>query len=60
MPIANYQQIKTIFDRPVMVNMKNLFSPSNLVRQQGQWYHLADNKASGTTSGEMIVADMRT
>jgi hypothetical protein len=57
MPIINYRQMKTIFDRPVMVNIKNLFSPANLMVAID---HLADNKADGTTYVGMTLADMRT
>jgi hypothetical protein len=49
--------MKTIFNQPVMVNMKDLFSPRNLMAAIN---HLADNKAAGTTYADMIVAERRT
>jgi hypothetical protein len=56
-PIINYHQMKLIFDRPVVVNMKNLFSPSNLMAAID---HLVDNKADGTTYARMTPTDRRT
>jgi hypothetical protein len=56
-PIINYRQMKTMSDRPVKVNMKNLFSPSNLM---GAIDHLADNKADGTTYARITPAGRRT
>jgi hypothetical protein len=57
MPITNYEQMKTIFDRPVVVNMKDLFSPCNLIATIN---HLADNKADGTTYAHMTTSDRTT
>jgi hypothetical protein len=57
MPITNKQQMKTIFDQLVVVNMKDLFSSCNLMAAIN---HLADNKADGTNYADMIAADMRT
>jgi hypothetical protein len=54
MPIINYRKMKTIFDRPVMVNIKNLLSPSNLMEVID---HLANNKADGTTYAGMAPTD---
>jgi hypothetical protein len=48
--------MKTIFDRPVKVNIKNLFSPSNLMTAID---HLMDNKADCTTDAGMTLADRR-
>jgi hypothetical protein len=56
-PITNYQQIKAIFDRPVVVNIKNLFYPCNLMAAIN---HLGDNKADGTTYADMTPADRKT
>jgi hypothetical protein len=49
--------MKTIFNQPVVVNIKDLFSPCNLMAAIN---HLADNKATGTTYANMIVAERRT
>jgi hypothetical protein len=57
MPITNYQQMKTIFDRLVVVNMNDLFSPCNLMAAIN---HLADNKADGNTYADMTAANERT
>jgi hypothetical protein len=57
MPIINYHQMKTIFDQLVVVNIKNLFFPSNLMAAIN---HPGDNKADGTTFVDMTPADMMT
>jgi hypothetical protein len=49
--------MKTIFDQPAIVNMKNFFSLCNLMAAIN---HLADNKADGTTYADMAAAQRRT
>jgi hypothetical protein len=56
MPIINFRKMKTIFDRPIVVNIKNLLSPSNLMEAID---HLANNKADGTTYAGMAPTNMR-
>jgi hypothetical protein len=57
MSIANYQRMKTIFDRPVVVNIKDLLSSCNLMAAIN---HLVDNKADGTTYADRTAEDRRT
>jgi hypothetical protein len=57
MPITNYQQMKTIFDQPVVVYMKDIFSPRSLMAAIN---HLANKKADGTTYADMTSVEKRT
>jgi hypothetical protein len=49
--------MKILFDRPTVLNMKNLFSPSNLMAAID---HLVESKADDTTYARMTLADRKT